>query len=153
MNTKLKLIVAVALVGLVDAGTARAEALWLNRLVANAALDCGAPAPSCAALAPACCAPTISYNHVCVHRVRCCGCQPPIETALCVKDPGACNPCTAAPVIIPVCLPACCTGEPTVSGRVGLCGRGIVRYDYCCGLSIKIVFRNCGDIAVTYIGA
>jgi hypothetical protein len=29
----------------------------------------------------------------------------------------------------------------------------VVRYDYCCGLSIKIVFRNCGDIVVTYIGA
>ena len=160
MNAKLRLIVAVALFGLVDVGwigasAAHAESLLLSRLMANAALDCGAPAcaPSCAAPAPACCAPTITYHHVCVHRVRCCGCQPPIETVLSVKDPGACKPCTAPPVCIPVCLPACCTGEPAVSGHVGLCGRGVVRYDYCCGLSIKIVFRNCGDIVVTYIGA
>ncbi len=157
MNTKLKLIFALALIGLIPAATAHAG--WLNEVLANAAdcaepaPGCAAPAPSCATPAPACCAPTITYNHIFVHRVCCCGCKPPIETVLSVKDPGACNPCTVAPVDIPVCLPACCTGEPTVSCRVGLCGRGVVRYDYCCGLSIKIIFRNCGDIAVTYIGA
>ena len=158
MIAKVKLLVAVALFGLIDVTAAHAEALWLNRLVANAASDCGAPAPSCAAPAPACaapapacCEPTITYNHIFVHRVCCCGCKPPIETVLCVKDPSAC--CTAPPVAIPVCLPACCTGQPMISGHVGLCGRGVVRYDYCCGLSIKIVFRNCGDITVTYIGA
>ncbi|HTU25531.1 MAG TPA: hypothetical protein VMF30_09045 [Pirellulales bacterium] len=163
MNNLLKRIAIMAFVGLVNVGVARAESLWLTGFIARAANDCGAAAPacaapapscaapSCAAPAPSCCEPRITYNHICRHRVCCCGCQPPVETVLCVKDPAAC--CSACAVAIPVCLPACCTGEPSVSDHVGLFGRGVVRYDYCCGLSIKIIFRNNGDIAVTYIGA
>jgi hypothetical protein len=110
--------------------------------------DCGAPA--CGEPVVVSCAPAIIYNHVCVNRVCCCRCEPPIQTVLSVTDPAC---CTACPVAIPICLPSCCTGAPTVCCWTGLFGRGVVRYDYCCGLSIKIVFRNCGDIVVTYIGA
>jgi hypothetical protein len=110
---------------------------------AVSAQRCPAPAP-----APACapCAPTITYLH---HGCKvCCGCTPPIETALEVKDPSGCS---CAPVIIPVCLPSCCTDVPQVTCHCGLLGRGVVRYDYCCGLTIKIVFRHTGDIVVHYI--
>ncbi len=150
MNTQFTLLAAIALLGALANG--QVQAGWLSNLTASAAAapDCATPVPSCGQPAADCCAPRITYNHVCVHRVCCCGCNPPIETVLSVKDPSCCSAC---PVNIPVCLPSCCTGEPTVSCHSGLCGRGVVRYDYCCGLSIKIIFRLNGDIAVTYIGA
>ena len=111
--------------------------------------DCAMPAPACAPVCgPAACLPTITYQHHGCRKV-CCGCEPPIETALEVKDP--CD-CSCAGVIIPICLPACCTGVPEVTSRCGMFGRGVVRYDYCCGFSIKIVFRHTGDIVVHYIG-
>src|ERR1700722_15002446 len=102
MNAKLKLMVAVALFGLIGIGSIGSSAAQagslLNHLVATA-IDCGAPAPSCGVPAPtcetpapACCEPKITYNHICVHRVRCCGCQPPVETVLMVTNPSACNP-------------------------------------------------------------
>ena len=77
----------------------------------------------------------------------CCGCEPPIQTVLLVKDPVTC--CC---VEVPICLPPCCTDAPKVCGREGLFGRGVVDYDWCCGFSVKVTFRARGDIVVTYIG-
>ena len=150
MIAKLTLPATLVLLGMMAHSSAQAGFLDNVLATAAAAPDCGTPAPvtpSCAP--PVCCGPTITYNHVCIRRVCCCKCDPPIETILVVKDPSC---CTACPVDIPVCLPSCCTGEPTVNCWNGLFGRGVVRYDYCCGLSIKIIFRLNGDIAVTYIG-
>jgi hypothetical protein len=95
------------------------------------------------------CAPCITYvHHGCVP--CCCRCQPPIQTALEVKIPCG---CTCTTTLIPVCLPACCTGTPSVTCHWGLLGRGVIRYDYCCGVSVKIIVRRCGDFVVHYIHA
>jgi hypothetical protein len=92
------------------------------------------------------CKPCITYrNRGCLD--VCCGCEPPIQTVLLVKDPVTC--CC---VEVPICLPPCCTDAPKVCGHEGLFGRGIVDYDWCCGFSVKVLFRARGDIVVTYIG-
>ena len=98
---------------------------------------------------PAACPPKITYVH---HGMvpPCDRCLPPIETVLEVKVPCGCDFTT---VLIPVCLPACCTDVPQVTCHGGLLGRGIVRYDYCCGVSVKIVIRRAGDFVVHYIHA
>jgi hypothetical protein len=52
---------------------------------------------------------------------------------------------------IPLTIPACCVGEPSVSGGRGLLGRGIVAYEWPCGFKAKIKFRHIlGDVKVDY---
>jgi hypothetical protein len=52
---------------------------------------------------------------------------------------------------IPLTVPACCVGEPNVSGGRGLLGRGIVAYEWPCGFKAKIKFRHIlGDVKVDY---
>ncbi len=52
---------------------------------------------------------------------------------------------------IPLTVPACCVGEPSVSGGRGLLGRGIVAYEWPCGFKAKIKFRHIlGDVKVDY---
>ena len=52
---------------------------------------------------------------------------------------------------IPLTVPACCAGEPSVSGGRGLLGRGIVAYEWPCGFKAKIKFRRIlGDVKVDY---
>ncbi len=54
---------------------------------------------------------------------------------------------------IPLCIPACCTGEPKIKGSRGLLGRGIVEYCWPCGFKAKIKFRHVlGDVKVEYEG-
>lgn len=60
------------------------------------------------------------------------------------------NPADRCLYEIPLCLPACCTGEPQVTSRCGLLGRGVVEYCYECGLEVKVIFRLRGDVEVTY---
>lgn len=78
----------------------------------------------------------------------CCDNRPPVKTVLHVVNPLTC--CT---VDVPVCLPACCEGEPTVCSRCGiiLC-RSVVTYDWCCGYRVIVRFRACGDVVVAYRG-
>jgi hypothetical protein len=113
-----------------------------------AALNAGAAAldPACCAPAAPCCpTPCITYRH---HGPKlCCGCAPSVETVLTVNDP-----CTCCPVQIPVCLPACCSGEPTVCCGRGLLGRTVVSYDWCCGFSVTVRFLHSGDIVVVTRG-
>lgn len=96
---------------------------------------------------PCCPTPCITYRHCGLRKVKCCGCEPPVSTTLCVK-----NPCTCCPVNVPVCLPSCCTGAPTVSCRGGILCDGVVNYDWCCGVSVSVKFKKCGDVIVTYRG-
>lgn len=101
--------------------------------------------PSCAAAAPCCPAPCITYRH---HGPKiCCGCAPSVETVLVVNAP-----CTCCPVQIPVCLPSCCTGEPTVCCHKGFLGRDVVSYEWCCGFSVDVRFLRSGDIVVVTRG-
>jgi hypothetical protein len=144
---------AVGLVMLLASNQGQAGSLRgrvLEAKTKSVAADCGAPVcgePACGAAANDCCEPEIIYRHVGCHKA-CCGCEAPIKSVLVVKDPCSCD-CAS----IPVCLPGCCTDMPEVCAHPGLFGRGVVTYDYCCGVRIKVVFRNCGDIVVTYYGA
>lgn len=60
------------------------------------------------------------------------------------------NPADGCFYEIPMCLPACCTGEPQVTSYCGLFGRGVVKYCYECGLEIEVKFRLRGDVEVEY---
>lgn len=71
--------------------------------------------------------------------------SPFVELSMVTKNPADC--CFYE---IPLCLPACCTGEPQVTSYRGLLGRGVVKYCYECGLEVTVKFRLRGDVEVTY---
>lgn len=98
---------------------------------------------------PSCCPPPcITYKHHCTLKKTCCGCCEPIKVMLTVKDPCCCDKY----VEIPICLPGCCKGEPSVCGKCGVLGRGVVTYDWCCGYKVRVVFDKCGDVTVHSYG-
>ena len=109
--------------------------------------------PNCTAplvmATPCCCTPCIEYRHH-GRPICCCDCNTPatIHAVLQVRNPRTC-----CMMEIPVCLPGCCTDQPCVSGHCGALGRGVMRFRYCCGVRITVVFRACGDIIVTYLHA
>lgn len=125
---------------------------------------CCAPEPTCCMAEPTCCAPEptccaepccpqepcITYRHRGCHRKHdsCCGPEPTYETVLNVTSPETC--CS---VCVPVCLPCCCEGCPAEKARCTVFGKGQVRYDWCCGVSVIVRFKKCGDIVVTYVNA
>ncbi len=100
------------------------------------------PAPPTADCCPK---PCIIYRHG--GPKLCCDCKPGVPTTLKVKDP-----CTCCQTEISVCLPACCTGEPTVCCGTGLFCRDIVCYEWCCGFRVRVTFKKCGDLIVTTWG-
>ena len=54
---------------------------------------------------------------------------------------------------IPMCIPACCEGDPSVSGGRGILGRGVVEYCWPCGFRAIVKFRHIlGDVKVEYEG-
>ncbi len=147
MSTKLCAALLAFAVSALGAASADA-AVAANLLAAVLGADCASPVCDPACAPGPCCQPTITYVH---HGCKvCCGCQPPIETSLAVQIPCG---CTCMTVNVPVCLPGCCTGTPQVNSHWGPLGRGVVRYDYCCGVSVKIIVRCTGDIVVHYIHA
>ncbi|MFI4875154.1 MAG: hypothetical protein ACIALR_07445 [Blastopirellula sp. JB062] len=103
--------------------------------------------PSCCAPEPvACCeVPCIKYrDHRKLFARRNCGtCAPPVKMVLLVE-----KPCTDCAFEVPVCVPACCEGVPTVCSRSGILGRQIVEYEWCCGFRIRMVFKRHGDLVV-----
>lgn len=63
------------------------------------------------------------------------------------------NPSDGCLYEIPLCIPACCTGEPRIKGGRGLLGRGVVEYCWACGFKAKVKFRHVlGDVKVEYEG-
>ncbi|WDI40388.1 hypothetical protein [Bremerella sp. P1] len=136
--TKTVPFLLVAAVMLVSAGQATAA----NK---NLEPGCCAPEPP----TPCCYEPCFHYKtHKLFVKKACpCSCCPPVEAVLQVVDPR-CN-CF---VDVPVCLPSCCTGVPTIDSRCGLFHRGIVEYEWCCGFKIKMVFKQCGHVDVHYYG-
>ena len=112
--------------------------------------------PSCCVAEPTCCAataccptnPCIKYHHKHCHKRKACCSQGTYETVLHVTSPETC--CS---VCVPVCLPCCCDGCPAESSRCTLLGKGQVRYDYCCGVSVIVRFTKHNNIRVTYCGA
>jgi hypothetical protein len=63
-----------------------------------------------------------------------------------------CNPADGCYYEIPLCVPSCCTGAPSVVHRRGLFGRGVVEYCWPCGFEAIVKFRNIGDVRVDYEG-
>jgi hypothetical protein len=53
-------------------------------------------------------------------------------------------------VDVPMCVPACCQGEPKMTSDCGLLGRGSVAYCWPCGFTATVVFRANGEIVVHY---
>ncbi|MCI0332295.1 MAG: hypothetical protein L0228_03590 [Planctomycetes bacterium] len=63
------------------------------------------------------------------------------------------NPADGCFYEIPMCIPACCTGEPIVSSGRGIFGRGVVEYCWECGFRAIVKFRHVlGDVKVEYEG-
>jgi hypothetical protein len=63
------------------------------------------------------------------------------------------NPADGCYYEIPLCIPACCTGDPVVSGGRGIFGRGVVEYRWSCGFRAIVKFRQVlGDVRVDYEG-
>jgi len=87
---------------------------------------------------PVCCDRLIDYKHL---RPRLEPCGPRYETDLLVKDLCAC--CF---VQVPVCLPACCTGEPQVRHK----GKHVVEYTWCSGYKVRIIVLRNGRVFVHY---
>lgn len=127
-----------------------------NRLMLGGLMSawmlCGVSArandPTCAEPVPVpakCCwNPCISYEHR-GRSICCCECAP-IQTALQVTDP-----CTCCTIEVPVCLPGCCTGSPAVCSRCPiLFNREVIKFEYCCGVTVVVKISKCGDILVTY---
>jgi hypothetical protein len=64
------------------------------------------------------------------------------------------NPADGCFYEIPLCIPACCVGEPTVSSGRGIFGRGVVEYCWPSGFRAVVKFRQivrC-DVKVEYEG-
>lgn len=63
------------------------------------------------------------------------------------------NPADGCLYEIPLCVPGCCVGEPTVSAGRGIFGRGVVEYCWSCGFKAEVKFRQIlGDVKVEYEG-
>jgi hypothetical protein len=64
------------------------------------------------------------------------------------------NPADGCFYEIPMCVPACCIGEPSVSSGRGLLGRGVVEYCWPSGFRAVVKFRQIvrGDVKVEYEG-
>jgi hypothetical protein len=71
-----------------------------------------------------------------------------ISFVMLTKDPtGSCA------YEIPMSIPACCVGDPQISAREGIFGRGIVEYRWANGFRAIVKFRHVlGDIRVDYEG-
>ena len=99
-----------------------------------------------------CCGPVCCYNP-CIKYVdatRCCKCcdeGAKIQAVLQVKDP-----CTCCLVDVPVCIPACCTGEPCIDSKCGALGNGKIFYTWPSGYELKVVLNKRGNITVIYLG-
>lgn len=64
------------------------------------------------------------------------------------------NPADGCFYQIPLCIPGCCVGQPSVAGGRGLItGRGKVEYRWPCGFRAIVKFRQLlGDVEVEYEG-
>jgi hypothetical protein len=145
----IRVILPVVLVGGMFASVAEARLTRASKQEAPATAAPASPAPAAVAVAscaPAkCCPPSICYRS---HKG--CGCFDPckrMDMVLMVKDP-----CSCCLVEVPVCIPACCTGNPIVCCHKGFLHRNVVEYSWPCGFCLKVVFDRRGDVTVHYYG-
>lgn len=63
------------------------------------------------------------------------------------------DPTTNCTYEIPMCIPGCCVGDPIVSSKRGIFGRGVVQYRWPNGFRAIVKFRHVlGDVEVEYEG-
>lgn len=113
----------------------------------GSAADASASPAGPTSAAECCVTPCIEYRtHLSARRMLRCTSQ--IQVTMAVDNPADCKCCK---IEVPMCIPCCCTGEPTVCSDCGLAGRGIVEYCWPCGFKAKVVFRpTLGDVIVHY---
>jgi hypothetical protein len=109
-----------------------------------AATDESIPTPT-AAEAVVRSTPPIVY-HTGLRARRMLRCQEQVQLVMVAKNPADC--CLYE---IPLCVPACCEGQPVVREGRGIFGRGVVEYCWPCGFTAKVKFRPvlC-DVKVDY---
>jgi hypothetical protein len=91
--------------------------------------------------------PTPPISYATGHRARrMLRCTEQVELVMVAKNPIDC--CLYE---IPLCVPACCEGQPAMREGRGIFGRGVVEYCWPCGFVAKVVFRpvHC-DVKVAY---
>lgn len=90
-------------------------------------------------------APPIS-THAGPRARRMLACHGQVNLVMVTKNPADC--CLYE---IPLCVPACCEGQPAVREGRGIFGRGIVEYCWPCGFTAKVKFRpvHC-DVKIEY---
>jgi hypothetical protein len=147
MLLKPSLLIAAVLGAAFASTAADAEARSLVRRADAQPVSLVKSEPSCCTPEPACCPePCVTYRHR--GPKLCCGpCKPGTPLTLKVK-----NPCTGCETDVEVCLPACCEGEPKVCEGTGFLCRDTVEYQWCCGYSVRVAFKHCGDLLVTTWG-
>ena len=93
-----------------------------------------------------CCPICVSNHRIGLSARRAYRCQSSVPVTMCVKNPADC--CHYA---VEFCLPCCCVGEARLcSAECGLLGRGVVTYQWDCGLCAKVIFRARGDVVIHY---
>lgn len=110
-----------------------------------------APAPAPAPAGPVCCPITVVDYRTTLAAKRAYRCYGPgVETTVCVDNPAD---CTCTNFAVPLCVPACCVGEPRVcNAGAGLLGRGKVDLVWDCGFTATVIFRVHGGAIVIYAG-
>jgi hypothetical protein len=88
----------------------------------------------------------IDYRH---HRFLRCKYDPCSTNKVVLQVPDYCCCCL---VEVPVCVPCCCEGAPSVCSHKGIFGRSVVEYRWCCGFHLKVIFDRCGDVTVHSYG-
>jgi hypothetical protein len=59
-----------------------------------------------------------------------------------------CHPCTGCKYEVPVCIPACCTGEPCVRFEKTLIGYGKTVFEWSCGHKVIVRYPHGGGYRV-----
>jgi hypothetical protein len=72
-------------------------------------------------------------------------CPPPPPKEIILQ---VCHPCTGCTYNVPVCVPACCCGAPTVCFKDTLIGYGKVVFEWDCGHRVVVRFPPGGGYRV-----
>ena len=90
-------------------------------------------------------APPVAY-HAGPRARRMMACHAEVNLVMVTKNPANC--CLYE---IPLCVPACCEGQPAVREGRGIFGRGVVEYCWPCGFTATVKFRPVHrDVKVNY---
>jgi hypothetical protein len=72
-------------------------------------------------------------------------CPPPPPLKLVLE---VCHPCTGCKYEVPVCVPACCVGEPCVRFERTLIGYGKTVFEWQCGHRVVVRYPHAGGYRV-----